>query len=339
MLTAGCNSSASDEGGPLASLLAELPASPLVEYEDFVHIQLVDWVLFTEIAGIEPRPASGNEDEFYNWIKGLLEGEVHGVFDMADQGTLVPSFAELDRQNLSVDVFGFSPLTADRYATIFVGYDEPSVAVLKGPADLPEGLEDLGDGVRGLGEGEELIPNVEAATRLNNLGRPLRFGQRADWIIVASTKRLVQDWLEELPRVDSDPQYADVVAALDAKGAAAGFIVTEDFASETQQGATDGRFVTVGFGISKSGDRLAYTVAYYFETADAATAALDGLRAAWQGPTEVGLVLSNYITVESIEVSGSVVAVHMTVSDEGRSLPANMFAFRGLWEVAAFSHN
>lgn len=339
MLTAGCTSPASDESGPLASLLAELPASPLVEPEDFVNIQLVDWVLFSEIAGVEPRPANGSEDEFYNWTKALFESEVHGVFDMADQGTREPSFAELDRQQFSVDVLGFSPLTADRYATIFVGYDEPSAAVLKGPTDLPEGLEDLGDGVRGLGEGEELVPNVEAATRLNNLGRPLRFGQRGDAIIVASTKQLVQDWLEEFPRADSEPQYAEVVAALDANGAAAGFIVTDDFASETQQGATEGRFTTIGFGISKSGDRLAYTVAYYFENADVATAAPDGLRAAWQGPTEDGLVLSNYVTVESIEVSGSLVAVHMAVSDEGRSLPANMFAFRGLREVPAFSHN
>ncbi|RHW24195.1 hypothetical protein D0Z08_26115 [Nocardioides immobilis] len=332
-LVAGCSDDAdpadSREHYSVLDAIGELPASiegdaPLIFTGDLTRA--------SEIAGLN-RPTDADSDEVNAWVADLTAApdpdETARVF-VPLPGALIPwesPPADMDAQVgwSVVDVESFVALTQppEHFLVVSGDFDDDT---------LDEDLSEVEGGVVTDVEGADLEQNLLEPTAFSRVGAPTRLAEDDGRIAASSTTDAVRDWLDGDVSLADDEGYADVATALDEHEVyaavlsgvqtgidPAGLILGSQGSAEELQALREqledelpeASYDTVGIAWSADDQAPLVATAYHFSSEADAENSADPLRELYESGTSVESQrpFSDYLTVENVEVQGSVVVV------------------------------
>lgn len=330
---AGCSDDAdpadSREHYSVLDAIGELPASiegdaPLIFTGDLTRA--------SEIAGLN-RPTDADSDEVNAWVADLTAApdpdKTVRVFVPLPVALLPWESppADMDAQVgwSVVDVESFVALTQppEHFLVVSGDFDDDT---------LDEDLSEVEGGVVTDVEGADLEQNLLEPTAFSRVGAPTRLAEDDGRIAASSTTDAVRDWLDGEVSLADDEGYADVATALDEHEVyaavlsavqtgidPAGLILGSQGSAEELQALREqledelpeASYDTVGIGWSADDQGPLVATAYHFASEDDAENSADALRELYESGTSVESQrpYSDYLTVENVEVQGSVVVV------------------------------
>ncbi len=337
---AGCDGPSGDWGaGSNYSVQGALAQLPAAESGGQVLIQTADLDAASELSGLE-RPTDLEVDDLVAWLMPLTGGPSDGgpapVFVPLAQVFNPPSIAMHDE---FADELGWSLI--DTHAFVERLTPPQSLAVIAGDFDdstLDENLPEVDDGVVTVGEGEDFENDFADVTNARPLGMPLRLAQNDHLLAAGASTEEVSSWLSGPDETLADNAHlADVAAALDDVDSVSAVLVTGGSMALTdalgamsaeQVAALEDRlapmlpeaFQAVGIGWGADGDASIITLAYAFDSEDAAEEAVPLFEELFANGTSVqsGQPLSDLLTLDGADRDGDVVVLTVSVP-EGRS--------------------
>lgn len=330
----GVNTPTEADAGLITSLLAELPDDP-----QWQRVSAADLSGAVEAAGLEMT--EGDQQ----WLGVVVAGlPLEDVRETApEERTGAPALVALPQllhigfqRGTGEETIGWSMLAIEQVAFQAggqTGIEEFAVVSGTFPEDALSGtLTDSGDGVWTLGEGEDMEMNPGGDSRvLDQIGRPVRMAQDGDQIALGVRTDAVRDWAAEGDGSSAAerPELAEPAAALDEAGALSAYFIRPQpfdpvgralgprsspeeiaqFHATWQEQLVAEPFSTIALGFDAEGTA---TIAYRFDTADAASSAAPTIEALFAGTTFDHRDLSDFVTVESVQAQDNLVLVTAT---------------------------
>lgn len=233
LTAAGCSSSGGSGSGDysVADAVNQIPPS-VVDGEILIYTG--DLITATEVAGLE-LPKS--PDDATQWMFDLTYEA--GVAD-ADVPVFVP-IGDLSGAGAKINDFeGFEAELGWSIFDIrsFVEFSVPPgvFAVVNGDFDDPlDRLDELDGGVFTHGSGEDFEQDLNNRNPVDQLGRPIRFGEKDGRVAISTSTSAVEEWLEaqgsgrvDLMAMAEALDDADAYAAV-LHSAESGYSLTETF--------------------------------------------------------------------------------------------------------------
>ncbi|QYG92632.1 hypothetical protein HC251_09415 [Iamia sp. SCSIO 61187] len=315
---AGCGGDDADrltagDGFSVEAALAELPAPP--GDGPGSTITIVDLAAAAEANGAGERPEPDDGDAVGEWV-------VAATGTATDDEDVRPIFVP------TAEVLGFERLAAPEELEAQLGWsvlDVDAVAEVVEPpfrfavvtGDVGDesfsdaGLEPDDDGVVSFGEGDDGEIDPESAGPATPLGAPLRMAADGDRLVTSSSTDAVTGWLDDdATTLADDDDVRAVAAALDDADAVSAFITT--FSQSARYDA-----LGIGWAVDDGEPRMA--IAYVFADDDAAEQGAEDVEAVFDDEgTADRAPVSDHLTLDEVEVDGSLVVAHVRPGPEGR---------------------
>ncbi|WP_134742420.1 hypothetical protein [Nocardioides sp. 503] len=295
LAAAACGGTDEEPDGPgreagadfsVTSSLAQLPA--LDSDAHGANISVADVAAVRAANGLEvPDPA--DEDAVGDYAIAMTGNDPDAVA-MLNPGAISRSSNINDERGR----FGFSWLESDRMATVSAPPEEFTWAAYDEPVELAEDLTDTGDGTWSTGSDEDG----------DLLGRPVQVATDGSEAVTSLSTDSVTDWLAgDAETLADDEPLGAVAGALDDHDVISAYLI--------RFGGDDGT-QSVGVGWTVDDGEPGFVIAYDAGDEDAASAALDRLRADYAEPK-----VTEHLDVSDVTAQGRTVVV-TAIPVEGR---------------------
>ncbi len=320
--------------------LAQLDA----DADHSITIEMIDYNEAAAAVGATPLGSDASGEDVFTWIGSVGFGD-----SVADGGTglsLTPprliGDADLSRPESVVEEFGWSFGAIDRFTEVSIGSDG-RFTTLVGDLAWADGLAEVAPGVSTIGEGPDGEVNDAARTDLRRLGRPVRVGERGDFIAASLATAPVGAWAQGTHQAyTSNDELFAAAESLDANGVFQATLLKAPFgidrllppdADDLEQitdAAVDQPFSTVGIGLAATDDGVGHVIVYVFATDDDAAAATRQLAEVWTTGASIvgGPDFHELLGEPTITQRGQTVVVTGALPDTGSATDIINMVFR-----------
>lgn len=304
----------------VAGALAEIPAEVAV---DQVHVVTSDVAAATVAGGLErPTDAQG----LPQWVQILAgrptDGKPSPVFVPWASALHIDRAAQFDEIRTEL---GWSVLEVDAFVELTA--PPSNLLVVAGDVTVNSELPEVTEGVVTAGAGDELSIDLEDRTPARPLGVPVRMAQQDGRIVATPVTEHAEAWLSGPDETLADhallAPIADVLDDADVYSAAvmSGHSMEldhESWSAEQREQVLDrvgdaipaGPFSAVGVGWGIEEDHPVVTIAYLFDSPEAAAGAVAAFESVPQAESVVhGQPMASLITMHSVTAIESMVVV------------------------------
>lgn len=337
VLTASCGGG-DDKLGAIERGLGQIPLtahdSALAE-GSLVRVEVADLVAVAESQRLDAPSPDKNDDD-------IIEFVAQTVSNARDRDRITVMWSGLLNLPFAspVDIAAETGLDVGAVESFASIENLPeSFAVYTGELELSSGLDDVGGDVVTLGDGEDFETRLDSVSKIDQLGRPLRFAESDGAVSVGLSTPMVEEWAAgDFESLADDDDYATLARALDASQTAAAVFIEEDFefgvdavsGEESSDGSTeeigqgledvdmiDQRFDLVAIGGAEIEGEVRSVVAYLFDDDDMASSAVDSIEQIWTQGSLPGLAspVDEYFHDVEVSADGRVVVVTSSLDD------------------------
>ena len=330
----------------IADALAEFPVADAER--DWFQVSAADLDAASEAAGLARPQLTSTPDDIAGWA-GPLTGLSLGGNPVAP--VFVPfaeTFNPAELQNIDefaselgwslFDVGQFVELSAppSHFMVVTGDFDETT---------LSPRLVETEPGIFTAGKGEDFSIHPAGRTPARPLGRPLHMSISGDRMAVSSSTPMTQAWISGTgPTLADDESLAIVAAALDDADVVSAFLVRAPFelddmhlppeaVEQIAESVVLAPFNTVGIGWAAEDGQPVVTIAYAFQTDEAAAAMVDPLTSLYAEGTSLvtSTPFSDRWSLDGVIANVRVVSVRLLpVDNASASLPFKLLYQRDL---------
>lgn len=300
----------SEAGGRDFSVVDQLGLVPVSALEDgtgFVSVSTADIGAAADIARVR-RPADPRNSDQAVDFAGPLRGFHPAGLPLRTYVDFPASFGQnLERTDEIVDELGFSVGQVETFVTVNA---LPGVFTVVSGVDAPPGLPEVAPGITTLGEGDDFQFDPARPTAVRGIGRPLRFGERDDFVVMSRSTPPVEDWLaNNYQALADDPHLAAMAETLDE------FEVVSAVFSWSEEMAA------VGMGWGEDDQAPFAALVWSFDTSDIAAQESQRIADALNGESLLqGIPIADLFTTESVEQRDATVIAFVRFPEGSRPI-------------------